>query len=295
MSSRNQSLYRRLDELLPQLDKLLIESLQQEAVGKRSTFISRLIDHFYDGRIYQRPDVEHAEDIASEVISLKEKLGEPLLEGATGIILCYAELKKDRKHLYGEERTNFAKVQLLKLVGENTEDTPTEAKSVSRSKTNDKISKPSKGRYFPVSTSEVISLMNELSFKHSEYSKRVDLSFINPDADGDYGLKIATFYPFDELIIFSFPEEFSPVRAKALVVAGLREFSYIDKDAKVTWNRQKSISYRAYQSEQNQLVLTRRERAAKQAKYRSTDKFSSRCSPKSISTDEVVLKRIEVR
>lgn len=49
MSSRNQSLYRQLDELLPQLDKLLIESLQQEAVGKRSIFISRLIDNFYDG------------------------------------------------------------------------------------------------------------------------------------------------------------------------------------------------------------------------------------------------------
>ena len=72
MSSRNQSLYRRLDELLPELDKLLIESLQQEVVGKRSIFISRLIDHFYDGRIYQRPEVEHVEDIASEVISAKK-------------------------------------------------------------------------------------------------------------------------------------------------------------------------------------------------------------------------------
>lgn len=295
MSSRNLSLYRQLDDLQPQLDKLLIESLQQEAVGKRSTFISRLIDHFYDGRIYQRPEVEHAEDIANQVISLKEKLGEPLFEGATGIILSYAELKEKRKHLYGAERTNFAKVHLLKLGVENTGVTLSETKPANRSKTNDKISKPSKGRYFPLNTSEVIILMNELSFKHSEYSKRVDISFINPDSDGDYGTKIATFYPSDELIIFSFPNTFSQSRAKALVVAGLHEFSYIDKDEIVTWNRQKSTSYRAYLSEQNQLILTRRERAVKQAKYRSTDKFSSRCSPKSINTDEAVLKRIEVR
>lgn len=294
MSSRNQSLYRRLDELLPQLDKLLIENLQQEVAGKRSMFISRLIDHFYDGRSYQRPEVELAEEIASEVITLKDKLGEPLFEGATGIILAYTELKENRKSLYGEERTNFAKVQLAKLGVKSIENTPSESKTIGRLKTNDRISKPSKGRYFPTSTSELVSIMNKLSFNHSKYSQRIDLSFINPDVDGDYGIKVAAFYPSDELIIFSFTEDFPQVRAKILINTSLHEFSCIDKEVTGTWNRQKSISYRAYLSEQNQLILTRRERSAKAAKYRSTDKFSSRCSPKGIRTDEVVLKRIEI-
>ena len=294
MSSRNQSLYRQLDELQPQLDKLLIESLQQEAAGKRSMFISRIMDNVNEGRFYQRPDVEQAEDIASQVIRLREKLGEPIHEGTTGVILGYAELKEKRIHLHGEERAYFAKVQLSKLGLLNTEAIPPEVKPASRSKTSDKISKPSKDRFFPVSHSEAIDLVKEMNFKHSEYSQRLPVSFINADADGDHGTKIAAFYTSDELLIFSFPETFPRVRAKALVVAALREFSCIDKDATYIWNRQKSISYRAYFSELNQLILTRRERAIKQAKYRSTDKFTSRCSPKSVKTVETFLKQIEI-
>jgi hypothetical protein len=254
-------------------------------------FISRIMDNLYEGRFYQRPEIEHAEDIANQVLKLKEKLGEPLDEGATGVILCYAELKEKRKRIYGIERANFAKQQLSKLGVENIE----EAKLSRRSKSDDRISQPSKGRFFPFNTTEVTRLLNELNFKHSEYSSRVDLSFINPDDVSEYGIKVAAFYPSDELIIFSFPESFPQSRSKALVVAALQAFSRIDKEVTPTWNRQKSTSYRTYLSELNRLVLTRRERAIKQAKYRSTDKFSSRCSPKGIRTAEVVLKELEVK
>lgn len=294
MSSRNQSLYRQLDDLLPQLERILIESLIQEAGGKHSTFISRLMDNFFMGRRYEKPEVEEAEDIANNVLRLKETLGEPLEDGATGVVLRYAELKEKRIHLYGADRVSFAKARLSDLSVEHA--ASLSESSLSRRSTNDdRISTPTKGRFFPVNSKEAIKLIKELDFKHSDFYQRIDLHLINPDANGAYGTKIATFYPSEVLILYSLPDGFPEARAKALTITAMRELSRIVKDVTFTWSRQKSTSYRAYLSDQNHLTLTQRKTSVTATKYRSeAGRFGHRFNAKGIKSDETVLSRIEV-
>jgi hypothetical protein len=291
MMTRNTVLYRQLDDLQPQLEKLLVDILQQEAAGKLSLFISRLKGRGFDGRVYQRPEVEQIEDLANRVIGLKEKLGEPLEEGATGVILAYAELKGEWKSLYGQERSDFAMTQLQRL-GDNVAVAPS-TKSAKPSKPADNIAKPAKGRNFPLEIKEVVDLLHEMKFQHSQSVQRISVRFMNPDTETEFGTRIAALYPRDEIIIFSLPDDFPSTRAKALVNAAFKEFSEIDKDVIPVWNRQSSISYRTY-FDGNRLIVTRRERSAKAAKYRGGAKFSNAFKPKGIKTNETVLKEINV-
>lgn len=291
MMARNASLYNQLDELQAQLEKLIVDTLQQEAAGKHSMFITRLKGRGFDGRVYQRPEVEQIEDLANRVIGLKDKLGEPLEAGATGVILAYAEFKENWNSLYGQERSNFAKEQLQRL-GVDVTSAPS-TKPAKLSKPEDNIARPAKGRIFPLEMKEVVNLLQELKFQHSDRVKRISLRFMNADADSEFGIRIAALYPCDEIIIFSLEDDFPSERAKNLVFAAFEELSKIDKNVKPIWNRQNSISYRTYFDGRN-LVVTRRERTAKATKYRGGAKFTNAFKPKGINTDEVVLKEVEL-
>lgn len=293
MTIRNQKLYKQLDELDGELKKNLIDQLEREASGKSSMFISRLMSSLYDGKTYQGPDVKHIEDVANKVISLKEKLKEPLSDGATGVITKYMELKEKRLYLYGQDRTDFARSQ-LSILGIQQTATVAAIQSPRPRKNRDNISKPAKGRYFPISVSDAVQLIQQLAFHHSDYRERIDLSFVNPETESSYGTRIAAFYPSDEIIIFSFEDSFPKGRASAHVVSVLKEFFELDSGTASRWNRQKSTSFRAYVNDKKEIIITRRERSAKLTKYRSGSKFSNAYKPKGIQTAETIIKQIEI-
>jgi hypothetical protein len=97
--SRTDQLYQRLDELERRLEEVLLTELDAVAHGDAPTFFARLTSPgFKDGRFYVNhkvnPAAELLEDLTGQVFSLKKKLGEPPDEGATGVILFFAAIRK---------------------------------------------------------------------------------------------------------------------------------------------------------------------------------------------------------
>lgn len=158
----------------------------------------------------------------------------------------------------------------------------------------DRIARAARGRFFPVTVPETLTLIRKLGFSPPYYQRRIDLSFENPDSATELGLFVAGFYPADTLVICSFPEEFGHSRAKTIIEVALREFSQIDKGTRPDRSRTRVVSFRAYLGTLNQLIITRRTRKATLAKYRGGAKFSNAFKPKKVQTDECVLHSIEV-
>jgi hypothetical protein len=122
----------------------------------------------------------------------------------------------------------------------------------------------------------------------------LDITFRNADTASDYGVDVAAFYPADEMIIYSVPENFDRPSAKTSLEVALREFAQLAKDAEPTNRRQKSVSFRAYIGTPSRLTITRRTRRATLAKYRGDAKFSHAFKPKGVKTDERVVHALDI-
>lgn len=158
----------------------------------------------------------------------------------------------------------------------------------------DKIAKPTKGRLFGLSASELLGIIRECGFQHSEFTKRIDIAMMNPEHKSQYGALLGSFGPGDFLALFSLPDYISSVRAKSLSAAVVLEFSAIDRNSTPQWNRQKRVSFRAYLGDMNQLIFTERHRSLKLGKYRGAAKFSNAFKPKSIRVKERVIRKVQV-
>src|SRR5437773_1330309 len=121
----------------------------------------------------------------------------------------------------------------------------------------DRIGRPARGRFFPVSVVETVRLIRELGFTTPKYRKRLDITFRNSDPSTTYGIDVAAFYPADEMIVYSFPDDFDHVKAKALLEKALQEFARLAKDAPSTDRRQTAVSLRAYFEAPARLTITR--------------------------------------
>jgi hypothetical protein len=97
-----------------------------------------------------------------------------------------------------------------------------------------------------MSVAETVRLVRELSFSSPMYQKRLHMTFRNSEPTSAHGIDVAAFYPADEMIVYSFPDDFDRKRAKALVEMALREFSELGRNAAPTNRRQKAVSFRAY-------------------------------------------------
>jgi len=139
-----------------------------------------------------------------------------------------------------------------------------------------------------------VRLVRDLGFASPVYRRRLDISFRNPDLTSDLGVEVAAFYPADTMIIYSFPDDFDRVRAKAMVEVALREFAELGKGARPTNRRQKAVSFRAYLAPSSRLTITKRTRRTTLAKYRGGAKFSHAFKPKGVKTDERVVQTIDV-
>jgi len=158
----------------------------------------------------------------------------------------------------------------------------------------DRIARSAQGRFFPVTVAETLALIRELRFASSPYRKRIDVIFQNPDTDSKLGSYVAGFYPADAVVICSFQEEFTQLRASTLVRAALQSFSAIDKGTQPDWNRRQVTLFWAYVGTLNRLTITKRVRTATLTKYRGSAKFSHAFKPKGVRTSERVLHSIEV-
>src|SRR5438445_6999590 len=101
----------------------------------------------------------------------------------------------------------------------------------------DRIARPARGRFFPVSVAETVRLVRELSFPSPEYRKRLDMTCRNSEPTSAHGIDLAAFYPADEMIVYSFPDDFDRNRAKALAKVALREFAGLSGYAGPTYRR----------------------------------------------------------
>jgi len=158
----------------------------------------------------------------------------------------------------------------------------------------DRIARPARGRFFPVTVLEAVTLVRDLGFASPAYRRRLDISFRNPYSTSDHGVDVAAFYPADAMIIYSFPDDFDRKRAKAIVEVALREFAELGKGARPTDRRQKAVSFRAYLAPSSRLAITKRTRRATLVTYRGDAKFSHAFKPKGVKTDEQVVHSIDV-
>ena len=158
----------------------------------------------------------------------------------------------------------------------------------------DKISKPAKGRLFGLSVAELLALVRQSSFAHSEFQKRIDIALINHEQESRYGILIASFCPGDFVALFSLPDSISESRARLLSTAAVQEFSTIDHRCAPQWNRQKKISFRIYLGSLNQATITERVRTIKLGKYRGSAKFSTAFNPKAIHVEEKIIREVSL-
>lgn len=153
----------------------------------------------------------------------------------------------------------------------------------------DRIARPARGRFFPLTVPETIALLRHLRFATPQYQRRVDITFQNPDPPGRYGLCVGGFRPAAAVTVCSFPEDWDHERAKAIVEIVLREFAEIEKTVRPSVGRQKVVSFWAYIGPANRLAITRRTRRATLTKYRGGAKFSHAFKPRGVKTDERIL------
>jgi len=161
-------------------------------------------------------------------------------------------------------------------------------------KNEDRIARPARGRFFPVTVGEAVRLIRDLGFAVPMYRKRLNITFRNPDARSAYGGDVAALHPVDEMIIYSHPDDFDRLKAKTTLEMALRAFAEFGKDAKATDRRRKAVSFRAYFAPPAKLIVTKRTRRATLARYRMGTKFSHAFKPKGVKTDEQIVDSIDV-
>lgn len=156
----------------------------------------------------------------------------------------------------------------------------------------DVIARPSCGRFFPVTLAETIKTLHDLKFVPPPYQKRLDIIFRNSDRVSAHGRIVAALHPPYEMVIYSVPGNIDRQRAKTVLDMAIRELAEFGTTAKPYDRRRMSLSYRVYHSLESSLILTKRVRKGTQIKYRGDDKFSNAFKPKSIKTDELIIKSI---
>ena len=165
----------------------------------------------------------------------------------------------------------------------------------------DIISKPSNGKFFGLSSPELIGLIRQFDFSHSVYQNRIDIGLFNTNGKASYGTLAGAFSPGDFLAIYSFPKTISPVRGKLVQIKMISEFSVIDRQPPAGvnyyrggWSRSRHvISFRAYLGKLNKIIITERHRCLRYGKYRQGSTFRHH-KPNSIRVDERLLYEIEL-
>ena len=117
-------------------------------------------------------------------------------------------------------------------------------------------SKPIAGRFFPMSVSEVIEEIKELSFQVHDYDAQIPLMFQNCKYEPALGHQLASFCRRGYLAVFSLPESVAKGTASKSLIKALEEFSQIDRKTRKATKDEQFIIYRAYLGELSVLSIT---------------------------------------
>ena len=137
-------------------------------------------------------------------------------------------------------------------------------------------------------------MIRDLGFAPPVYQRRLDIILRNGDEPDEFGTKVAAFRPGEALVVLSTHADVDRGRAKVVLERACREFAEIDKRSRPAVGREKVVTYRAYVKPPNRLVITKRTRRARLAKYRGDAKFSNAFKAKGVRTDERILHSVEV-
>lgn len=166
----------------------------------------------------------------------------------------------------------------------------------------DRIARPSRGRVFPATPAEIARWIRDMGFAPPVGRPRLDIILRNEDALDELGAQVAEFRPREFLVVFSTRLDVDLACSKAILERACRELAEVDMrsgpsvKAPAMWKKkgENVITYRAYLGPPNHLVITRRTRRARLAKYRGDAKFSNAFKPKGVKTDETVLHSVEI-
>jgi hypothetical protein len=156
------------------------------------------------------------------------------------------------------------------------------------------ISKPRKGRYFPLSPAKVKHLTEEwLSYVWDGQRRAGTISFLNPSGECDQGIPLVHLDSPSSLEIFSLPGDLDPgiglfAQEQALAICGPLARTWKPAVGNI-WQ-----SYLVYLAELGTLVVTERRVRFKPKKYRTGQKFSRNFKPALGSAEETEVRRVSI-
>jgi len=109
----------------------------------------------------------------------------------------------------------------------------------------DRISKPSSGRRFPLDSHELAALVRQFGFSTHD-GDRLSLMLENCDVDCPLGRQLCSFFPKSYISLFSLPAEVSPTLARKAAEVALAKFKELDAGPQLAVRDQQFVVYRAY-------------------------------------------------
>ena len=110
----------------------------------------------------------------------------------------------------------------------------------------DVISKPKRGRFFPLSVAETLAMIKESRFQVHSYHERLPLLFQNCDFECQLGHQLTSFLRLNYLAVFSLPELVAGNLARLSLMYAIDEFARIDRRPDLATRDQQIVIYRAY-------------------------------------------------
>ena len=121
----------------------------------------------------------------------------------------------------------------------------------------DRVSKASAGRFFPVTASELVSQVQLSAFAVHSYHERLPILMENSTVECDRGHQLSSFMRMSYLAVFSLPHEVAPTLARKALEATIAHFSEIDKGPWLAVRPQQFVVYRSFLGQMGVLSITR--------------------------------------
>jgi len=160
--------------------------------------------------------------------------------------------------------------------------------------TRDKIAKPAKGRYFPLSYSRLRELADAQGFSSASYHDHIPLHIENSDVECEAGYQLCSFIRMVYLAAFSLPEIVPEKLAAIATERAIEELASIDATPHLAVNDQQFVVYRVYLRMPGTLTVTQHIVKAVSRKYLAYDQASQHSKASRDPRDERVLKRFEL-
>jgi len=121
---------------------------------------------------------------------------------------------------------------------------------------NDRISKASEGRYFPMPVEEFISHVAAMSFSFHDYYRRLPIIMQNCTVECPLGHQLCSFFRKGYIAQFSLPSAVSPQLAEKAISAAIEKMKVIDEMPSLAIRNQQFVIYRAYLGALGHLSIT---------------------------------------